>query len=159
MAVSITLTPTEARAAILTGAERQIDALTRGLADKHGAGGEDSWTLHIEGAAGEMAAAKALDRYWQMPVGTFKAGGDVGTLQVRTRSRHDYELIVREDDRDDDRFILVTGTLPRFQIHGWIFGRDAKRPQWLREHGGRAPAFFVPHAELRPLIELDAPVR
>lgn len=159
MAVLITLSPMEARAAVLTGVERQIDSLGRGLADKHGANTDDSWTLHIEGAAGEMAAAKALGRYWQMPVGTFKAGGDVGDFQVRTRSRHDYELIVREGDRDGDAFILVTGSIPRFQVHGWMRGRDAKRPEWLKEHGGRAPAWFVPQAQLHPLVELDAPVR
>lgn len=158
MAVQVTLTPTESRAAILTGAERQIDALARGLRDRAGTG-DDTWTLHIEGAAGEMAAAKALGRYWQMPVATFKHGGDVGDLQIRTRSHHSFELIVRDDDRDTDVFLLVTGRIPRFQVHGWIRGGDAKRAEWRKQHGEREAAYFVPQNELRPLVELDSPVR
>jgi hypothetical protein len=158
MPVLVTLTPTESRAAILTGAERQIDALTRGLRDRAGTS-DDTWTLHIEGAAGEMAAAKALGRYWQMPVSTFKKGGDVGELQIRTRSQHNYDLIVRDDDRDGDLFVLVTGRIPRFAVHGWIRGGDAKRAEWRKQYDAHEPAFFVPQGELRPLVELESPVR
>lgn len=146
--VTVTLSLSETHAAISVGALRQIEAIRQARPDRHGAKAEDGWSLHIEGAAGEMAAAKALGRYWDMPVNTYKQGGDVGDLQVRTRSRHDYELIVRDGDRDGDTFILVTGRIPRFQVHGYIRGRDAKRPEWARNHGGRASAYFVPQAAL-----------
>lgn len=150
----VTLTPVEVELAAMTGVKRQIEALRAGRPDRYGADAHDGWSLHIEGAAGEAAAAKVLDRYWGATVNTFSSGGDVGLLQVRTRSRHDYELIVRDKDRHEDAFILVTGTVPRFRVHGWINGRDAKREEWKREHGGRPAAFFVPQDKLSPLSTL-----
>ncbi len=147
----VTLSPYELSMAAQVGSRRQIEALTKGLPDKHGFGGEDGWTVHIEGACGEMAVASALGRYWSGSVNTFKSGGDVGTVQVRTRSRHDYDLIVRRDDRDNDIFILVTGLAPRFEVRGWIRGADARRSEWLRTHGNRPAAYFVPQTALMPI--------
>jgi hypothetical protein len=140
--------------AVMIGAMRHIKALRSGLPDRHGFDGTDGWTIHIEGAAGEMAVSKALDRYWGAPVNTFKAGGDVGEVQVRTRSRHDYELLVRPDDRDADVYVHVTGRVPAFRVHGWLSGQEAKRPEYLRAHGGRPPAYFVPTDALHPIETL-----
>lgn len=139
------------------GVRRQIEAFRAGRQDQHGAtsaevGGRGrGWHLHIEGAAGEMAVAKALNRHWSASVNTFKVGGDVGRVQVRTRSRHDYELIVRPEERDTDAFILVTGIAPAFRVHGWCYGREAKREEWRQNHGGHGAAFFVPASALRTI--------
>lgn len=133
------------------GVKRQVEALKRNLPDRHGAKADQGWQVHVEGAAGEMAAAKALGLYWSGSINTFKTGGDIGTLQVRTRSRHDYDLIVRDSDRDDDRFVLVVGCAPVFDVIGWILGRDAKRQEWTRTHGGRSEAYFVPQNQLLPI--------
>jgi hypothetical protein len=97
-----------------------------------------------------MAYAKARQRYWGAPVNTYKEGGDVGDVQIRTRSRHSYELIVRKDDRDEDFFVLVTGRIPNFRVWGWIQAKHAKRPEWSQTHGNREAAFFVPHTALTP---------
>lgn len=118
--------------------------------DRHGYKGA-GWSEHIEGACGEAAVAKVLNRFWNGSVDTFATGGDVGDIQVRTRSSHDYELLVRPDDRDSDVFILVTGRAPTFRVIGYIWGRDAKRPEWLQTHGSRPAAYFVPHAFLTPI--------
>jgi hypothetical protein len=136
------------------GARRHAEALARGLPDRHGA--KQSWDLHIEGAMGEAAAAKALDRYLSPTSLTFRSRADVGEVEVRTRGfdkdgRDTYELIVRKDDKDDARFILVTGRAPKFDVHGFILGRDAKRPEWLKGHGGREQAYFVPRSALTSL--------
>jgi len=131
---------------------RHIVSIFRHLEDRHGAHGD--WTLHIEGAAGEVAVAKATGRYWQASVNSFKTGGDVGKLQVRARSDHNYELLVRDDDPDEPPFVLVTGKAPHFWVRGWMYGWDAKRVEWRRNHGNREPAFFVPHEYLLPMEEL-----
>lgn len=150
----ITLTPQEAQYAAMVGIQRHIEALRAARPDRYGANTDDGWTLHIEGAAGELAVAKHLGVYWAAPVNTYSTGGDVGALQVRTRSRHDYDLIVRPKDRDTDRFILVTGRTPHFRLHGWITGAEAKQDRYLQTHGGREPAWFVPAANLHPMEEL-----
>jgi hypothetical protein len=83
---------------------------------------------HIEGAGGEVAAAKALGRRRDGQVNTEKEGGVVGHIQVRTRSRYD-GLFVRPNDRDDDMLVLVTGVYPTYRVCGWIRGADAKQGQ------------------------------
>lgn len=139
------------------GLERQLRALTDKRPDRHGfvPKEEAGWCLHIEGACGEAAVAKALNRFWDGSVDSFKSGGDVGGIQVRTRSRHDYELIVRADDRDTDVFVLVTGRAPTFRVVGYILGRDAKRPEFLQRHGNRPGAYFVPYSVLTPFVKRE----
>jgi|SRR6185312_15705097 len=149
--LDVTLEWYELLAAATVGLHRQLSALRDARPDRHGYSGEDSWGVHIEGAAGEAAFAKCMDRYWGGPIDSFKVGGDVGAIQVRTRSRHSYELIVRPDDRDSDTFVLVTGRAPTFRVVGYISGADAKRPEFLRTHGDRPAAYFVPHSALTSL--------
>jgi len=137
--------------AAMVGVRRHIQALFRGLPDRYGADPENGWTIHIEGACGEAAAAKALGIPYVGTVGTFKNGTDVGGFQVRTRRLKWHELNIRKGDRSSDNFILVTGKAPHFNVVGWIRGRHAKRERWLHAHGGRTPAYFVPHSHLRPV--------
>ena len=143
----IKLTEYELFYAAIVGVRRQVQALLGNLPNRHGFDG-DGWGVHIEGAAGEMAYAKFRNKYWSCSVGTFQSGGDVGEVQVRTRSKQDYDLIVRKDDPDDAFFVLVIGQSPSFRICGWMKGGDAKQDKWLQTHGGREPAYFVPQADL-----------
>lgn len=152
---AIRLTWAELMQAAICGVMRHITSLRDKRPDRHGADlSGDGWSLHIEGAAGEIAFARARGCYWSSSVNTFSLP-DVGDVQVRTRSRHDYELIVRDCDKDGDVFALVTGRAPEFVVRGWIRGGDAKRKEWRREHGGREAAFFVPQAELHPWMDED----
>lgn len=150
--IAVTLTEYELRMAAQVGIERHIDSLVHGrrqaAADRAPVG---NWQQDIEGACGELAVAKALGRYWNGSVNTFKQGGDVGKVQVRTRSEHHYELIVRPQDRDDDYFVLVTGVAPDYRVVGYMRGADAKQDGFSKNHGGHGAAFFVPHAALTTL--------
>jgi hypothetical protein len=145
--MNVTLTWYEVAIGAYVGIQRQIAALSKRLPDRHGYIG-DGWSEHIEGACGEMAAARAIGQYWTPSVNTFKNGGDVGEIQVRTRSNHEYDLLIRNSDRDDDIFILVTGKVPSFVVRGWLRGSDCKKQEWLKEYGGRPPAWFVPQGSL-----------
>lgn len=133
--IEVTLTWSELELAAIVGVRRNVESLSDGNSPHRlmGTPHQDlpGWQGHIEGAAGEAAVAKYLNRYWSGTVNTFGKGGDVGALQVRARSRHDYELIIRPKDRDDDWFVLVTGKAPIFRIRAW----------------------FVPHAALTPFPE------
>jgi len=152
--VNVTLELYELRLAAEVGMRRHLSAIHKGLDDAHGYNGDEGWTIHIEGAAGEMAFAKALNLYWAGTVDTFREGGDVGRIQVKTRSRHDYELLIRQHDRDEDDFVLVTGRSPDFTIRGWMNAAEAKREEWLQVYGGRPPAYFVPTSELNDISSL-----
>lgn len=152
--VEVSLEPYEFSLAVDVGVRRQMAAVLTGKRDKYGIDPEGGWGVHIEGACGEMAVAKYLDRYWNGSVNTFRLGGDVGDLQVRTRSHHDYDLLIREADRAGDTFVLVTGQAPHFRIHGWIEAAEARQPRWLKAHGQRGQAWFVPQSELRTIDSL-----
>lgn len=151
--MKVTLTLEECKIAYATAIDRQADAMRRGLRGKHGADDdlELSIGLHLTGAAGEIAVAKALGVYWAPSVGTFKAPDLGSNVQVRTRTNDSHDLIVRSDDSSSDYFVLVIGRLPVFRIVGWILGADAKREQWVQMHGGRPPAYFIPQSELTPI--------
>jgi hypothetical protein len=151
--MSIRLTSYELALAASVGSRRQVAALKDGRPDRHGFEGL-GWDVHIEGAAGELALAKYMKWYWNGSVDTFREMADVGAVEVRTRSRHTYELLVRPDDSDDVVYVLVTGRAPEYAVRGWMLGRDAKRPEWFLAHGDRPRAYFVPHAALRPMDAL-----
>ena len=146
----VRLTTAELWQAASVGALRHMQALARGQKDAHGFDGEDSWTIHIEGACGELAFAKHLGVYPGLTACAGKAP-DVGKYQVRTRSRADYDLIVRSGDSDGDVFVLVTGANGVYRVVGSIAGRDAKNEQWRKDYGGRPPAYFVPQSALSRL--------
>jgi hypothetical protein len=80
--MQINLNSHEVGAAVRVGALRHWEAVRGGMADRHGFDG-DGWGVHIEGALGEIAAAKALNIYWDGSVNTFKAD-DLAGIQVRT---------------------------------------------------------------------------
>jgi hypothetical protein len=137
----------EVSRAALVGVSRNVEALRKGLENSRPTR-DSEWHVHILGALGECAFAKATGRYWSGSVNTFKTGGDVGAIQVRTRSQHDYDLLVRDDDADGDIFVLVTGGPNDFLVHGWMRGRDAKDARFRRNYGGYGEAYFVPKAKL-----------
>lgn len=145
--MEVKLTAAEVSIAAQVGCRRNIEAMVKGLKPKHGFKGSN-WDIHIEGACGEMAFAKALGLYWDGSVNTFKYGGDVGRFQIRTRSESHYQLIVRNDDDDDAIFWLVTGKCPQYNVVGCIEGRKAKCLQYSATYGNRPPAYFVPNEQL-----------
>lgn len=151
--------------------------------------GDSERANHMLGALGEHAFAKwlgvprAIDGQWGVcpacgcfagTVNTFKTEGDVGRYQVRTRSHPNSPLIIRDDDADDDVFVLVTvwsqlgrnrpkirlalavgdGVYDNFTVAGWITAGDAKQWGWRRDPQGRGSAYFIPQENLRPIISL-----
>lgn len=146
----ITLSWGEIWTAAIVGCMRQISNLKDRLHHKYGANNALSWQMHIEGAMGEAAVAKLLDRWWSGALGD-RTAADVGELQVRTTSRRTGRLIVHPGERDLDIFILVICDPPRFMVPGWIYGSDAKSELfWTDPQGGR-PAYFVPQNRLKPM--------
>jgi hypothetical protein len=140
--------------AALVGVSRNVEALRKNRASRR-RGKDAMWEIHVLGALGECAFAKATGRYWSGSVNTFTSGGDVGrTIQVRTRSSHDYDLIVRDEDKDEDIYVLVTGGPEEFVVHGWMPCRDAKHPTFRNNYGNYGEAYFVPSSALRPVEEL-----
>lgn len=138
--------------AALVGVSRNVEAMRKGCQNRMPI--NDEWGIHILGACGECAFAKGTNRYWNGGVNTFR-GSDIGSnIQVRTRSQHNYDLIVRRSDKDNDIYVLVTGGPQSFVLHGWILCSDAKRRQYLANYGNHGEAFFVPQSDLNSIDQL-----
>ncbi len=152
--MEIKLTFPEAANAAQVGAMRHISSVMKGRKDRYGADPDKAWQIHMEGACGEQAAAKALNTHWPATLNHFDKP-DIGCcVQVKTRSLDWFDLLVRPSDRDDYYFVLVTGSFPAYQVRGYMLGADAKQSKWLKGHGGRDPAYFVPQKDLQPIEKL-----
>jgi hypothetical protein len=153
--IEVTLTLSEIRMGALIGMERQVSAIKRGLKNKHGYNGDDSWGIHITGALAEIAVAKSLNMFFRGDVDTFK-NPDVGEYQVRYTKTDPPTLIIRDGDKIEEKFICVTGEAPTFYVHGWMQAADARQKQWKRAPNGRPPAYFVPVDKLNDMKYLES---
>lgn len=134
------------------GVRRKIESLRSRLKPLHKFSAHDGFELDVQGACGEMAAAKVLGLYWDGSVGTFKAN-DVAEWQVRTRMSDNYSgLALRSNDKDEHNTILLSGTVPEFTVIGWINNKEGKRLAVRKVlKRGRPPALVVPESCLKPL--------
>lgn len=148
--MKVRLSESEIRIGSTNGADRKISSISGGFYrgnHKQSSG----WSEDIEGALAEMALCKHMGLYWTAGVNTFKHP-DVGQdIQVRSTTRDDGCLIVRDDDSDDHRFYLVIGSNGTYEIVGWLYGSEAKKDKWARNPGGYRRSFFVPQKFLRSI--------
>jgi hypothetical protein len=150
--VDVTLTYGEVLQAGIIGVLREVENIFSGRQHKHGMPPEEGWRRHIEGTIGEIAFAKWTGKFWSGNIRNYKAA-DVGPFQVRAVARHDRCLLVHDDDKDGDVFVLVTGLAPTVRIRGWMWGHEAKQEQHLADPVGGRPAYFVQPKYLRPMSE------
>jgi len=149
----ITLTSYEVGSGVRVGGLRHYQSVLRGIPDKSQSGPEGGWSYDIEGALGEIAAAKALNLYWSGSVNSFGAC-DLSGIQVRTRSKAYYDLIVRPNDTENCIWVLVTGAAGTYDVAGWLRGSEAKQQQWFKTPNDRQPAYFIPQSALQPIQTL-----
>lgn len=80
-----------------------------------------------------------------------KGSDDLPGIDIKTRSKHSYDLIVQRNENPDKKFVLVTIQDKVTLIHGWCYGRSAMKEEfWADPAGGRA-AYFVPQSFLNPI--------
>lgn len=149
----VVLDDSEMRIAVEVGVQRQLDAIKNDRKDRGTFVLDDYWTGTIEGSAGELVVAKFLDRYWSGNFGDFKAD-DVGPYQVRWTRYANGHLLVHDFDKPHRAFILVTGLMPKYRVHGWRWGRDAQQKKYWSNPTGKRWAFWVPQADLHPMTDL-----
>jgi hypothetical protein len=168
MIYPVVLDEKELARACSVGENRQAESVRKGDVDAHGFDG-DGLAIHVMGACGELAVAKVLELDWSAPVNTYKSGGDVGELQVRTSDKFlkskglpalrpkCSRLIIRPGDDSKAMFVLVWRLGPnQYEVAGYMKGAEAKQAQWwvANPSNGRPPAYFVPHIELMDVKRL-----
>lgn len=148
MNTEVTLSQTEVEIAAMIGCKRRAESKSTGRLDNHGLENTDFWGIDIEGAAAEMAYCKFRNKFWSGSVNSFKSA-DCGTnVQIRSTHHKTGSLIIRNEDSDDDFYVLLVGTSPTFKICGWIKGVNGKSKEYMRSPNGRPTAFFVPQDKL-----------
>ena len=155
--MDVTLTMTEWHHAAQTALLRMVVSAAQKL--NHASTYERTWSERMAeemtGAAGEVAVAKVLGAFFVGSVNTFHRVPDcIAGTEVRATERDNGCLILRDNDPDDRRYVLVVGSAPKLRIAGWLVGADGKRPEFLRNPHGHRPAWFVPQDNLRPWAEL-----
>lgn len=107
------------------------------------------------GACGEIALSKAAGQWFVPSVNTFHRVPDcLGDVEVRSTLRQDGSLIVRDNDASDRRYVLAVVTAPDVFLAGWLYGRECKKSEYLRNPNGHRESWFVPQSALRPISEL-----
>jgi len=156
--IDFVFTEEEREAACKEAFRRQAINEIRGLKGRNGgaATGAMALTIHLLGAAGEMAVAShlGLKEFLYKETEAKRGSCDLPGIDVKTRSRHSYDLIVQNNESPEKKFVLVTIENKKTRIHGWICGKDAMKERFWSDPAGGRPAYFVPKTALHPMSTL-----
>ena len=153
------LSPEEKALAIAEGNRRQQTNVAQGKLGRNNgpAEGDRALTFHLLGAGGEMAVAcyLGLKQHVFQEMEANRGSADLPfNIDVKTRSRHYYDLICLLDESEDKTLVLVTIQNQEIRLHGWLPAYQAKRKQWEQEYVAGRKCYFVPKKNLRPMDEL-----
>jgi hypothetical protein len=156
--ISFVFSEEERKLAMEEGMRRQQVNEARGLRGRNGGAwqGSKALDIHLLGAAGEMAVASHLGMkdFLYKEMQAKKGSDDLPGIDIKTRSKHSYDLIVQRNESPDKKFILVTIQDQTTFIHGWCYGRDAMQGQYWADPARGRPAYFVPKKALQSIDEL-----
>ena len=108
---------------------RRLSSREKGLKDAHGINSMVGLKDDLVGAAGEIAAAKALWVPWPARVDTFKGIADLGErTEVRTSTNVNMSFWLTPRDPEERFYIYILNPFVGFFLFaGWVGGRTAKR--------------------------------
>lgn len=99
-----------------------------------------------EAIGAEVAVAKYFGKL--INLNGYKILADVGDdIEVKHTPWRDGCLILRDDDRATDIAILVTGSMPKYYVCGWIPISVARRPSHKRSDG----SYWIGQKDLHPM--------
>jgi hypothetical protein len=157
--ISFVFSEEERRLAMEEGMRRQQVNETRGLRGRNGGAwkGSKALDIHLLGAAGEVAVASYLGlKEHLFKEKEARRGSDdlPGGIDVKTRSKAAYDLIVQKNENACKKFVLVTIESQKTLLHGWCYGHEALQGQYWADPARGRPAYFVPKEALRSIDEL-----
>ena len=120
--------------------------------------GDAAQQMHLLGAAAELAVAALLDaeEYLYLNQSPVRGSCDLPGIDVKCRSRHNYDLLVQLDDDLSKTYVLVTIENQKTYIHGYIPGIEVPAVGTVREFVPRRPCYVVPRSALRHIDTLKA---
>jgi hypothetical protein len=157
--VEFTFSDEERQQAMEEGLRRQGVNESKGLRGRNGGAwkGSKALEIHLLGAAGEMAVASHLGMKEHLFKETEARRGsdDLPGMDIKTRSKHSYDLIVQKQEDPRKKFVLVTIENQKTLLHGWCYGEEAMREEYWADPARGRPAYFVPKLALHSMEELQ----
>ena len=138
------------------GMRRQGVNEAQGLRGRNGGAwkGSKALDIHLLGAAGEVAVASYLGMKEHLFKETeARRGSDdlPGGIDVKTRSKTRYDLIVQKNEDVRKKFVLVTIENQKTFLHGWCYGHEAMQERFWADPARGRPAYFVTKEHLRSM--------
>jgi hypothetical protein len=156
--IEFTFTPEERRLAMEEGMRRQSVNEAKGLRGRNRGPrfGDKALQVHLLGAAGEMAVASFLGmkEHLYQEKEARRGSDDLPGMDIKTRSRHSYDLIVQRNENPSQRFVLVTIQDQTTLLHGWCYGEEAMQDKFWADPARGRPAYFVGQSFLRSMESL-----
>jgi hypothetical protein len=157
--VEFVFTEQERQQAIEEGLRRQRVNESKALRGRNGGAwkGSKALDIHLLGAAGEVAVASYLGMKEHLFKETeARRGSDdlPGGIDVKTRSRSCYDLIVQKGSDNRKKYVLVSIESQKTLLHGWCYGEEAMQERFWADPARGRPAYFVGKEHLRPMETL-----
>lgn len=112
-------------------------------------------TNDILGAMGEIAVAKAYGRYFVPRLNVFHNKSDLfDDIEVRAAPIQNGSLILRDNDPDFRRYLLVIVDELRCSLRGWCYGYEREELGTLRDPNNMGAAHFIPQNKLHKMQDL-----
>lgn len=158
--IEFVFTEEERQRAVAEGLRRQSFNESKGLRGRNGGAwkGSKALDIHLLGAAGEMAVASYLGMKEHLFKETEAKRGsdDLPGIDVKTRSKASYDLIVQKKEDPNKKFVLVTIENQQTLLHGWCHGHEAIKEEYWADPARGRPAYFVPKVALHSMGSLRA---
>lgn len=123
-----------------------------------------AWINHIEGAGAECSVGKHADCFWDGSFGTFTDKPDVGPYHVKWIRKRWVDGEARDDGRlrvplrkppdELDIFILVRGSMPNYELVGWIRAGEVMKPENIDNPNNRGEEYFITQDKLYDMDKL-----
>jgi hypothetical protein len=157
--ISFVFSEEERRLAMEEGMRRQHVNEAQGLRGRNGGAwkGNKALDIHLLGAAGEVAVASYLGLKEHLFKETeAKRGSDdlPGGIDVKTRSKSRYDLIVQKQEDPKKVFVMVTIENQQTLLQGWCYGHEAMKEEYWADPARGRPAYFVPKKALHSMDTL-----
>ena len=158
--ISFVFSEEERSLAMEEGMRRQGVNEAKGLRGRNGGAwkGHKALDIHLLGAAGEVAVASYLGLKEHLFKETEAKRGSCdlpGNIDVKTRSKSAYDLIVQKGEDGQRIFVLVTIERQETLIWGWCHGYEALQERFWADPARGRPAFFVPKEFLHSMETLS----
>jgi hypothetical protein len=114
-----------------------------------------SWQGNCIGALGEYAVCKHYGLKWNPKTGNFRDLDCGGVYEVRTGGYPNSELVIYPEDYDNVPYVHVRGSLDRYQLLGWLYGYEGKKPEnWKDRWNSGEEHYWIHPDRLNPMETL-----